>query len=326
MRVGYKLCILGLCAALPLAMAPTGGYPSRPTFQQQTVGLSGSDNVTRYFASGAAVDAKNTLVRTNTAGNFAVSRATDAAPFTAVDNAFVATRTGGAFTTIAIGNVADAPTITLNGATPCTATNCPTLASANNFSNANNFNSGGGPIELAIGTGTVDMLGTITANSAAVAGAIGASATSGASTVVPTGLSLASVALSTEQFDTGSYHDLVTNNSRVILPSGSGYADCTGTISYSTGLSAALTNHRIFLWLRKNGTDYLAVASDLVYETSAGTTLTGALSVSNAMMPANGTDYVELVTAQDGFTTTGLVVANNLTSTAATTRLTCSAS
>lgn len=102
----------------PLLMAPTGGptgTPSRPKFQQATVSTAAADNTVRYFAPGAAADAKNTLVRTNNAGNFAISRASDAAPTTAIDNAIVFTRTGGAFTNILIGNAVDNPSLSLLG-------------------------------------------------------------------------------------------------------------------------------------------------------------------------------------------------------------------
>lgn len=45
MKRGYKILLCSLVAALPLLMAPTGGFPSRPAFQSVTVIGDGTQNV-----------------------------------------------------------------------------------------------------------------------------------------------------------------------------------------------------------------------------------------------------------------------------------------
>jgi hypothetical protein len=109
-RTRWKIALLvPLAALLPMLMGPTGGLPVRPTFQQETLSLPGADNTLRYFASGAAADQKNTLVRTNTSGTFTVSTASDAVPTTAVTNALQVNRSGAAVSSINLGNATDNP-------------------------------------------------------------------------------------------------------------------------------------------------------------------------------------------------------------------------
>jgi hypothetical protein len=62
--------------------------------------------------SGAALNQKNSLFRNNGTGIVILSSATDAAPTTAVTNAFQFTRSGAAWTDLAFGNTTDNPTFT----------------------------------------------------------------------------------------------------------------------------------------------------------------------------------------------------------------------
>lgn len=66
------------------------------------------------FATGAALNAKSTIIR-NPNGGLAISSALDASPNTAVDNVFLAGRTAVAWTSLAFGNAADNPTYTFLG-------------------------------------------------------------------------------------------------------------------------------------------------------------------------------------------------------------------
>lgn len=151
----------------------------------------------------------------------------------------------------------------------------------------------------------------------------GVSATAGTTTTLDAAGSIIPVPMSTEDFDTGNFHNTVTLNSRVTLPNSTGYAACAGSVTGFTGNSLASTNHDVKLWLRKNGTDYIAVSRDLIYSSTAGSVFSFALTVANSMISANGSDYVELVANQSGFSTTGSIVANATTSSGATTRLSC---
>lgn len=175
---------------------------------------------------------------------------------------------------------------------------------------------------------TVNLTATaVQANGSAVltvAGRAGVSATANATTVFASG-GLSAVALAAEQFDTGNFHDLVTNNSRVILPATTGYASCSGTVSITSGNSVASSGHDVRLTLRKNGTDYVANQLNQLFIVSAGSSFNFSLTASNPMIPANGTDYVELVVSATNFSTNNTVNANNLTNSTATTRLTCAA-
>jgi hypothetical protein len=151
----------------------------------------------------------------------------------------------------------------------------------------------------------------------------GASATAGGSTSATNGSAVA-VALSTEEFDTGNFHDTTTNNSRVILPAGTGYASCSGSISMFTGNTQTNTYMDIRLALRKNGTMYIAQAVDNWFAVSAGSSVFVWLTVANAMIPANGTDYVEMIVLQNGASGAGTITANSNNSSGIT-RLTCTA-
>lgn len=141
--------------------------------------------------------------------------------------------------------------------------------------------------------------------------------------------------LGAELFDTGNYHDNTTNNARVILPSGSGYASCSGQITFLMGNTSANPggpqNYRFNAYLVKNnttGSNGEVLASQTIYfiKPTGGSAGTGdflQFSVSNAMIPANGTDYVTMVLYQTGTMDTGGSIPASSFNTASSTRLTC---
>lgn len=186
------------------------------------------------------------------------------------------------------------------------------------------------------GPGTLNVTGGFYVNGVAVgaSAAAGASATAGGSTALNPNSAAVPIALSTEEFDTGSFHDNSTNNSRVILPSATGYASCSAAVSIFGGTQSAnpgsANAYTYTLYIRKNAgaNGYIAIASDSYIRPSGGSAVAGSpvyLVASAAMIPANGTDYVEMyVYATGSFDTNGSVVANSGNS-AAVTRLTCAA-
>lgn len=79
-----------------------------------TVSLNATAPIEVLNATGAAANAKSTILR-NPNGGFAVSSATDAALTTPVDNVILAGRTGITWSSLAFGNVTDNPTYTFLG-------------------------------------------------------------------------------------------------------------------------------------------------------------------------------------------------------------------
>lgn len=132
--------------ALSQAIVPT--WTGAHTFTASPgfiVSASSGDNVTRFFATGAGTDAKNTLVRTTTSGNFAISRATDASPLGIAENAFILTRNGsGAFSAITLGNVTDNPSFTFSGSGTITSNGSlvPNVATAPTWTAQHTFSPG----------------------------------------------------------------------------------------------------------------------------------------------------------------------------------------
>lgn len=195
-----------------------------------------------------------------------------------------------------------------------------------------------------LGSGTVAVAGNVTVAGSSVCRAdgtncpagsagSGASATAGGSTNFNANVDVVAVALSTEEFDTGSFHSTVTNNSRVILPSATGYASCSASVSFIGGTwtsnPGVANEYEYRLLIRKNGSSsgYIASSSDFIMRPiTTGSSSQGIyhLSTSAAMIPANGTDYVEMyVYASGSFDTNPQVIADSGSSSAVT-RLTCS--
>lgn len=71
--------------------------------------------VTRWSATGAALNTKNTLFNLASNGTFAISSATDAAPTTPLTTLLDGVRTGGAWSTIDLGNGTDNPAVNFLG-------------------------------------------------------------------------------------------------------------------------------------------------------------------------------------------------------------------
>jgi hypothetical protein len=112
-RIIAWLSVIFALGAVPMLMGPTGGYPSRPTFQTVTVSANGGESI-RLSDTAQAADTKNTLIRTGSNGRFLVQTANDASPTTPVSNVISAQRTTTASTIIDIGNATDNPTFNVN--------------------------------------------------------------------------------------------------------------------------------------------------------------------------------------------------------------------
>lgn len=88
-----RVLVLTFCAGLPLLMAPSGGFPSRPRFQQATLTTSGATS-TDLFINQTGAPANNRIfrVRNNGAGQFQIGAFNDA--LSTGSNFFVATVSG----------------------------------------------------------------------------------------------------------------------------------------------------------------------------------------------------------------------------------------
>jgi hypothetical protein len=123
--------LIVLLGFAPMLMAPTGGYPSRPTFQttrqtgaltlppststnQLYNGLNGT-NPSIVFGNSAGA-ANGHFFEINSGATQVLMRTVNDA-FAAVGNAFVLTHTATALTGIDIGNATDKPAVTVNGQT-----------------------------------------------------------------------------------------------------------------------------------------------------------------------------------------------------------------
>lgn len=104
--------LLALAAAVPLLMAPTGGFPSRPTFQQVTVSGAAATDIF-VNSTGAGADQQVWRIRHNGATQWQFSAINDAR--TVSRNVLSATRAANAITAVDLGNVTDNPPATLNG-------------------------------------------------------------------------------------------------------------------------------------------------------------------------------------------------------------------
>lgn len=165
-------------------------------------------------------------------------------------------------------------------------------------------------------------------------GPSGASATSNAAFSFANSSESAGVPLAAEEFDTGNFHDNTTNNSRVLLPTTTGYASCSAVVSILSGTLSAnaggANNYHYNLFLRKNGStsSHIAVASDYWVRPAGGSATPGPfifLSTSAAMIPATAGDYVEMTVYTTGAFDSNSSVVANTGSTANMTRLTCTA-
>jgi hypothetical protein len=110
----------------------------------------------------------------------------------------------------------------------------------------------------------------------------------------------AAVAWNTEVYDTDAFHDTVTNNSRLTVPSGITKVDVKGTIRLNSVSANVLTQ----IAIRKNGSvDYDGHAAQ---DTSNGQT-TRDLSVTALGVPVTAGDYFELYLFQQTDTSVDVV-------------------
>lgn len=109
-------------------------------------------------------------------------------------------------------------------------------------------------------------------------------------TTISNGTLTALSSFNTERWDTDAYHDTGTNPGRISIPSGHDGLFAAGA---HTEWDANSTGVRT-IYIRKNGTDYLA---GLRYNASGSSNTTG-LSVVT-MAPLVATDYLEVVVYQD---------------------------
>lgn len=138
-----RLFLIGLFAAfLPVLMAPTGGFPTTPTFQVVKV-QNGARPVIPVTVDGTYITgalaqliqvnhsaaANNRIWDNATAGSQLVMRAVNDA-YTVADNYMVVSRSGTAVTQVDIGNAADNTVVTAAGKTVATFTSSSYTATA----------------------------------------------------------------------------------------------------------------------------------------------------------------------------------------------------
>lgn len=134
-------------------------------------------------------------------------------------------------------------------------------------------------------------------------------------TVAQTGITnagnLTAVSWDAEVFDTGNYHDNVTLNSRILLPTQTGRAQCTATFSMGVSTTTATTWHETRTYICRNGAGTCigggspVVAKEVVQaflSVSAGTfPPSPATSLTTPIMNVTGGDYVEAFVYFSGY-------------------------
>lgn len=106
---------------------------------------------------------------------------------------------------------------------------------------------------------------------------------------ITSGGSWQTLSFNQEQFDTDTYHDNSTNNSRLTIPTGKG-----GYFTFSAALRADTGGSGQFqVAMKKNNTTYIAISA--VDLTTSGAHY---LTFSSPIIPLSDTDYVELMVSQ----------------------------
>lgn len=145
-------------------------------------------------------------------------------------------------------------------------------------------------------TGQVQQSALVSASMARAYGTAATSATNGAWTAA---------ALAAENFDTDSYHDNTTNNSRITIPSDGTYL-FVGQINFAASAAGTIRG----VALRANGSAYRAA----YYQPPMGATYENALQISLIYQFVAG-DYIQIVGFQD--TGAALNITNTSTQTPA---------
>lgn len=112
--LGALLVTLGIA---PLLMGPSGGLPSRPTFQLVTATSSVSGNTLhRECNTSNGLGLKCWGLRVGSTGSWALTPETDAFALGTTNALVIAKNSSQAITSLDLGNATDKPSITLNGA------------------------------------------------------------------------------------------------------------------------------------------------------------------------------------------------------------------
>jgi hypothetical protein len=97
------------------------------------------------------------------------------------------------------------------------------------------------------------------------------------------------LAFATERWDTNTFHDTVTNNSRLTIPTGK-----TGKYIVSAGIEWAVSSvGERFIGIRKNGTTFLRIV------TQTPTTVSDMRMMVSAIVSLAATDYIEVLVWQN---------------------------
>lgn len=143
-------------------------------------------------------------------------------------------------------------------------------------------------IQAELGTDPAGTAATVAARLTAAESFVGARATNTAGTSIPNDVDTV-VPFATEDFDSDAFHDLVTNNSRLTVPTGkAGKYLAVGQVALAS--AAGVNRH---LYLRKNGTTIFAF-----HRSAWSVTATWWGNVSGVIDLAT-TDYVELLVNQN---------------------------
>lgn len=105
------------------------------------------------------------------------------------------------------------------------------------------------------------------------------------------------IAFDAEAYDVGGWHDNVTNNTRLTVPSGVNYVICAASVS----MANVGTNVTIFLLLMKNGSATAIFDGAVGQQSFTGVTTDPTISFSSGAIPVSAGDYFEvfLLTAGD---------------------------
>lgn len=186
-------------------------------------------------------------------------------------------------------------------------------------------NSAGSPGAMTLGASSVALPAATQINAKNVCLADGTNCPGGAGAFSGAGVhatgtttcgvgSYCAIAYAAEDYDTGSFHDNVTNNPRILLPSGTGFAQCTASVTILTGTTSASSLHAMEVIIATNGppgggggTTY-GQASQNFFITSAGSTFVSTMTATTGPIPVSGGDYAQAFFDTQGFSSSGSVI------------------